>query len=217
MSGTIKWIFFDLGSTLIDETEADARRIREMIADTGIDEAAYCEKRLEMIRRGLPGDQAAIEFFGLTKGPWRSEYETPYPDASPILSELKRRGFKMGVIANQNPGTRQRLENWKLLSFFDIIAASAELGVAKPDPAIYEWAMTQADCLAKDAAMVGDRLDNDVAPANRLGMHSIRLLRGLGAYHEAQCDDEIPECTIQTLEEILTTEFVVRGSTRKSS
>ena len=36
MLQTIEWIFFDLGSTLIDETKADARRIREMIAGTNI-------------------------------------------------------------------------------------------------------------------------------------------------------------------------------------
>ncbi len=43
----INWIFFDLGSTLIDETAADARRITEMISGTDITEEAYREKRLE--------------------------------------------------------------------------------------------------------------------------------------------------------------------------
>ena len=199
---TTKWIFFDLGSTLIDETEADLRRIREMLAGTNITKEIYCEKRLEMIKSGLPGDQAAIDFFGLTKAPWRSEEETPYHDAEPTLSELKRRGFKLGVIANQNPGTKLRLADWNLLEYFDVIAASAELGIAKPDPAIFQWALNQADCLAQNAVMVGDRLDNDIAPAGRLGMHTVRILRGIGAYHEPQSDDELPEYTIQTLAEI---------------
>ena len=202
MLSTVKWIFFDLGSTLIDETEADLRRIREMIAGTGITEKAYSEKRLEMIRRGLPGDQASIEFFGLTKTPWHNEDETPYPDAAPTLAELKRRGMKLGLIANQNPGTKRRLADWEMLPYFDMIAASAEVGAAKPDPAIFKWALRQTDCLPREAAMVGDRLDNDVAPANRLGMHSIRLLRGLAAYHEPQSAEEVPEYTIHTLGDI---------------
>ncbi len=199
----LPWIFFDLGSTLIDETDADLRRIREMTAGTAVTAEAYCAKRLEMIRRGLPGDQAAIAYFGLTKTPWPSEEEKPYPDAVPTLEELKRRGFRLGVIANQNQGTEARLAAWGLLSFFDVIAASAELGLAKPDPAIFRWALERAGCDALRAVMVGDRLDNDIAPANRLGMHSVRLLRGLGAYHRPQSADERPAYTVRTLPELL--------------
>jgi len=203
MSLTVKWVFFDLGSTLIDETAADTRRIKEMISGTNITEEEYREKRLEMIRKGRNGDLSAIEYFALTKTPWHSEDEVPYPDAVPTLTELKRRGYKLGVIANQNYGTEVRLKNWNLLRFFEVIAASAELGMAKPDPAIFEWALKKADCSPQNAVMVGDRMDNDMEPANCLGMHSVRLKRGLGAYHEPQSDDEVPEYTISMLAELL--------------
>ncbi|MBQ4227967.1 MAG: HAD-IIIA family hydrolase [Clostridia bacterium] len=199
----VQWVFFDLGSTLIDETAADTRRIREMIAGTDVTEQAYREKRLEMIRNGRNGDLSAMEFFALTKTPWHSEDEIPFPDAASILKELKRRAYRLGVIANQNIGTVQRLKNWNLLQYFDVIAASAELGMAKPDPAIFEWALKQACCKAQNAVMVGDRMDNDIAPANRLGMHTVRLKRGLGAYHEPQSDKEKTEFTISTLVELL--------------
>ena len=184
MLHSVEWVFFDLGSTLIDETEADRRRIREMI------------------RRGLPGDGAAIAFFGLRKAPWHNEEERSYPDVVPALSALKDRGFRLGVIANQNPGTERRLSDWGMLTFFDCVAASAERGTAKPDPALFRWALSRAGCPVEHAVMVGDRLDNDIAPANRLGMHSVRLLRGLGALHEPQCADERPEHTIRTLSEL---------------
>ena len=200
---TVKWVFFDLGSTLIDETAADTRRIKEMISGTKITEEAYREKRLEMIQKGRNGDLSAIEYFALTKTPWPSELEVPYLDATPTLQELRQRGYKLGVIANQNYGTEQRLKNWGLFHFFEVIAASAELGMTKPDLAIFEWALKQADCSPQNAVMIGDRMDNDVAPANRLGIHSVRLKRGLGAYHEPQTDDEVPEYTISTLAELL--------------
>ncbi len=199
----IRWVFFDLGSTLIDETKADLHRIQEMTKETSVTKEEYCKKRLEMIHQGLPGDQAAINHFGLVKTPWHSEDEVPYPDSVTTLSELNRGGFKIGLIANQNPGTKQRLANWNLLQFFDVIAASAELGISKPNPAIFQWALTEANCLAKNAVMVGDRLDNDIAPANRMGMHTVRILRGLGAYHEPKSTDELPEYTILTLVELL--------------
>ncbi len=197
-----EWIFFDLGSTLIDETQADLHRIRDMIAGTDVTEEMYRKKRLERIAKGLPGDQAAIAFFGLTKTPWHSEDETPYADAEPILSELRRRGYRLGVIANQNAGTEERLKNWGLFPFFDVVAASAELGVAKPDPAIFQWALSKANCEPENAVMVGDRLDNDIAPANRLGMYTVRLLRGIGAYHTQQSSDEYPDVAIHTLFEL---------------
>ena len=199
----INWIFFDLGSTLIDETAADARRITEMISGTDITEEAYREKRLEMIQKGLNGDLSTIDYYGLTKTPWHSEDEVPYPDVVSTLTELKQRGYKLGVVANQNYGTEQRLKQWNLLQFFDSIAASAELGMAKPDPEIFEWALNQANCCPQNAIMVGDRMDNDIAPANRLRMHTVRLLRGLGACHNPQSVDEKPEYTISSLSELL--------------
>lgn len=203
MLSDIKWIFFDLGSTLIDETVADTHRILEMISGTDITEEAFREKRFEMIRKGLNGDLSTIDYFGLTKTPWHSEDEVPYPDVVSTLMELKQRGYKLGVIANQNYGTEDRLNNWNLRQFFDVIAASAELSMEKPDPVIFEWALNQADCRPQDAVMIGDRMDNDIAPANRLGIHTVRLKRGLGAYHEPQSDDETPESTISMLKELL--------------
>lgn len=203
MLADIKWIFFDLGSTLIDETEADTRRIKEMISGTNITEEAFREKRFEMIRKGLNGDLSTIDYFGLTKTPWHSEDEVPYTDVVSVLTELQQHGYKLGVVANQNYGTKQRLNNWNLLQFFNIIAASAELGMEKLNLAIFEWALNQADCCPQNAVMVGDRMDNDMAPANSLGMHTVRLLRGLGAYHKPQSVDEKPEYTISSLAKLL--------------
>ena len=199
----IQWVFFDRGSTLIDETEADRLRIREMTAGTEVTEEIYREKRLAFIRQGRPGDQAAIAFFGLTKTPWHSEAELPYPDAEPTLAALKRLGFRLGVIANQEPGTEQRLSNWGLRRYFDVVVASAEAGCAKPDPAIFRTALDQAGCSPSEAVMVGDRLDNDIAAVGRLGFHTARLLRGLGAYHEPQSPGERAEHTIRELTELI--------------
>ena len=203
MPDAIQWVFFDLGSTLIDETEADRQRIREMTAGTDITEAQYREKRAEYIRQGRSGDPAAIAFFGLTKTPWRSELEKPCPDAAPTLKALKGRGFRLGVIANQNPGTAERLQNWNLLQYFDVVAASAEAGVAKPDPAIFRMALERAGCAPAQTVMVGDRIDNDVAPARALGMHSVRVLQGPGAFYRPHSLEEEPEYTIRALGELV--------------
>ena len=198
----ISWIFFDLGSTIIDETKADLHRIQEMTAGTDVTIEAYCAKRLEFFRQGLSGDKEAAAFFGLTKTPWHNEDEVLFPDAVPALMELKRQGFKLGVIANQKPGMRERLKNWNMLKYFDVMAISSELGIEKPDPEIFKWALGEADCPTPNAVMVGDRLDNDIAPANQIGMYTIRVLRGPRACQEPRSVNERPNQTIKTLRDI---------------
>lgn len=95
MKLNVKWVFFDLGSTLIDETKADTRRIKEMISGTEVTEKAYREKRLEMIREGKNGDLSAIEYFALSKTPWHSEDEVPFLPAvfSKSLDKLRFRAI----------------------------------------------------------------------------------------------------------------------------
>ena len=204
LNKNINWIFFDLGSTIIDETKADLRRIQEMTAGTDVTIEAYCRKRLEFFCQGLSGDKEAAAFFDLKKTPWHNEDETLFPDAIPTLTKLKHQGFKLGIIANQKPGMRERLKNWDILKYFDMLAISSELGMEKPDPEIFKWALEQANCPAPNAAMVGDRLDNDIVPANQIGMYTIRVLRGPRACQEPRSANEQPAQTIKTLADLTT-------------
>ncbi|MBR6412600.1 MAG: HAD family hydrolase [Alphaproteobacteria bacterium] len=215
LSKNINWIFFDLGSTIIDETKADLHRIQEMTAGTNVTVERYYEKRLEFFRQGLSGDKEATAFFGLIKTPWHNEDETLFPDAVATLTELKHRGLKLGVIANQNTGMRERLKNWNLLKYFDVMAISSELGMEKPDPEMFKWALKQANCPAQNAAIVGDRLDNDIVPANQIGMYTIRVLRGPRACQEPRNINEQPDQTIGTLADILTNPYL-RGGTERN-
>lgn len=82
--------FFDMGSTLIDETATNKHRIYEMIAGTDITYHQYMEKKLYNIKQNKPADQKAINFFGLTKTPWHKEDEILYPDAMECLTQLYR-------------------------------------------------------------------------------------------------------------------------------
>ncbi len=157
----IKWIFFDIGSTLVDETKAYDHRAQEMLAGTSITFEEFDNVRIAYARQGLDGNSAAIKHLGLFKAPWHSEDEVPYADVYSVLSELRHRGYKLGIIANQNPGTEERLQNWGLRHFFDVIVTSAELGYAKPDKEIFEKAFEFAGCTPEESVMVGDRLDND--------------------------------------------------------
>lgn len=78
-----------------------------------------------------------------------------------LLRALRRRGVP--VLALSNFGSEPfdlACTHYDFLGEFDAVVVSAELGVAKPDPAIYE-------CLERRAGMAGDRLlFTDDVPAN---------------------------------------------------
>ncbi|MCM1040460.1 MAG: HAD family hydrolase [Ruminococcus sp.] len=197
-----KWIFFDVGTTLVDETEAYDHRIRDMIAGTDITFEQFQEKRRFFAKQNLKGDLEAIRYFGLTKTPWHKEDEIPYPDAETILQYLCGKGYKVGVIANQSAGTAKRLKRWGLLKYIDVVAASAELGVAKPDRGIFYKAFEMAGCTAPETVMVGDRLDNDIRPAKELGMMTVWIRQGFAIYQNPQSVEEQPDYIVDNLSEL---------------
>ncbi len=199
----IKWIFFDVGSTLVDETEAYDHRVQDIIAGTDITFQEFDDMRIALACQGLDGNSAAIKHFGLTKTPWHSEDEVPYPDAKSTLAALIQMGYKLGIIANQKLGTAERLENWGLRQYFDVIAASAEIGYAKPDKRIFEKALEMAGCTARESVMVGDRLDNDMIPAKALGMRTVWIKNGLAQYQSEELGKDIADVQIASLSELL--------------
>lgn len=199
----IKWIFFDVGSTLVDETEAYAHRAREMISGTGITFKEFDDIRIALAKQGLDGNSAAIKYFGLTKTPWHSEDELPYSDTQSTLAALVDKGYKLGIIANQKLGTKERLDSWGLRQYFDVIAASAEIGYAKPDKEIFEKAFELAKCTAAESMMVGDRLDNDIIPAKSLGMKTVWIKNGLAQHQNIELGEGVADYQIHSLSEIL--------------
>lgn len=198
----VKWIFFDVGSTLVDETKAYDHRAREMIEETDITFSDFDSKRIELAKQGFDGNSEAIKYFGLKKTPWHSEDEEPFVDALETLEALKERGYGLGVIANQVTGTAQRLDAWGLLKYFDVVAASAELGVAKPDKLIFEKAFELAGCQPHNSVMVGDRVDNDILPAKALGMRTVWIRKGLAIYQQIDLGKNIADWVIDTLSDL---------------
>lgn len=199
----IKWIFFDIGSTLVDETEAYDHRVRDMIAGTDITFQEFDKVRMSFALQGYDGNSEAIKYFRLKKTPWYSEDEIPFPDACSTLETLCRRGYQLGIIANQNPGLGKRLQNWGLHQYFEVIASSAEIGYAKPNQKIFIRAFALAGCTAEESVMVGDRLDNDIIPAKSVGMKTVWLKTGLAKYQDAQLGIGFADHQINSLSELL--------------
>lgn len=194
----IEIVFFDIGGVLYDDTvyaRAWHRALRDAGArftDADFDEE-YTRARIEqsgsfrrrLISRFLPeGDLRELE--ALAARSWHYPPSALYEDAIPCLEQLRPR-YRLGVIANQPGEVRGAMQRDRLDGFFEVWGISDELGVGKPDPALFELAVRAAGTDPGAAVMVGDRLDYDMRPARSVGMRAIWMLRG-----EAP-DDPTPE------------------------
>lgn len=195
-------LFFDLGSTLIDESDCIEYRISELLRQENAPKREVLEKRMIEIaaQNGLPYKQAAAEY-GLLTSKWRKDLEKLYDGVPQLLKRLSGR-YKLGVIANQSLGTEQRLKKFGIRDYFDVIIASAEAGVSKPDPEIFLLAMRQAGCTPEDCCMIGDRLDNDIEPAGALGMKTIWVRQGPNAPGNVDLIANKPDVTVECITQI---------------
>ena len=64
-------------------------------------------------------------------------------------------------------------------------------------------ALDAASCRPENAVMVGDRLDNDIRPAKRLGMRTVRIRKGIAGYAGPAGPEEVPDYSVDSLSELL--------------
>ena len=64
-------------------------------------------------------------------------------------------------------------------------------------------ALERANCLPENAVMIGDRLDNDILPAKRVGLKTIWIRQGFGGMGTPAAEEEIPDCFVNNLQELL--------------
>lgn len=108
-----------------------------------------------------------------------------HPETLPVLEELKKRGFTLGVIANWEPSLRRFLAEFEIDAYFTVITSSMEAGVAKPDPLLFRKATKEAGVSAGEALHVGPSIEEDVTGAISAGMRPVWLNRtGIVTGHE---------------------------------
>ena len=146
-------------------------------------------------------DDEDVIAFVRSSGRYPKELEAPYPQAQRLLARLEGR-YQLGIIANQPPGTAERLQAYGLSGYFEVCVSSGDIGISKPDAAIFHLALEQAECAPGDAVMIGDRLDNDIRPANELGFRTVRILQGPGRLQQPREDGETPDATVADLDEL---------------
>ncbi len=125
---------------------------------------------------GLEPDPALVEDLLETE---RTSLETRvhlFDDSLPTLRALRARGIRTGLVSNCSRSTRPVVDRLGLEQEVDTVVLSFEVGAAKPEPAIYRYALDRLDTSADDAAFVDDQsLYCDGATA--VGMRTYLIVR----------------------------------------
>ena len=196
-----KWIFFDIGSTLVDESAVYENRIEEITQSNNIDRNEFVAKVIQRAQTDPIPIMSVAKDYGVKVPAWRHDLEVLYPDTNELLQRLSQK-YKIGIIAYQDFGTEQRLTDFNVHQYINLVIASAEEGVAKPDLRIFQIALARADCKPEEAVMAGDRIDNDIIPANKIGMTTVWIKQGFGSYAEPETVEEQPDYIVNSLAEI---------------
>ena len=138
----VKWIFFDVGCTLIDETQMWAHRneeTRQMAEAIGrkVTVQEIMDKETACAEAYIPIAPTVAKWLGLPDmAKYRGEFEELYPGAEEVLAKLHKH-YKLGVIANQPDNLDGRLEKLGILKHFDVVVSSHDVGCVKPDERIF--------------------------------------------------------------------------------
>lgn len=119
-----------------------------------------------------------------------AEHHTPTntlaPDAHATLTALRARGYTLGLITNRSRPCQEELETLGIAHYFNLILTAGEVNSYKPDPAIFEHALTRTDIAPEAALYIGDNYYADVVGAERAGLTPI-LIDPDRVFPEATC------------------------------
>jgi HAD superfamily hydrolase (TIGR01549 family) len=124
------------------------------------------------------------------------------PEVDGLLHRLRGRGLRLGIVANQPVRARERLARVGIGDLFDYLGLSALTGRRKPDPRAFQAAAEALGVSPAACIMVGDRIDNDIAPAKALGMATIQLRGGRHRRQRPRSPAETPDAVVTDVREL---------------
>ena len=124
------------------------------------------------------------------------------PEIDGLLRRLHRLGLSLGIVANQPETARERLARAGIGDLFDYQGLSGLGGLRKPDPRAFLAAAEALSVPPADCVMVGDRIDNDIAPAKALGMAAILLRTGRHRRQRPRSESEMADAVVTDVPEL---------------
>jgi HAD superfamily hydrolase (TIGR01509 family) len=184
---SLRAVVFDLWGTLIDASAEELRALRRRTARrAGIEEERFDSLWAETYRERETGpilpalravgiaDEALEEILA-----WRREVIqkalVPADGALDVLADVRRRGLRTGLITMCTQEVSELWPQTELAPLIDESVFSCEVGLAKPDPRIYELLCERLEVAPADALYVGDGANDELPGAERAGMRAVLL------------------------------------------
>ncbi|MEV8440100.1 HAD-IA family hydrolase [Actinosynnema sp. NPDC051121] len=180
----IEAVFFDVGEILVDET----REYGTWADWLGVPRHTFSAVFGAIIAQGKDYRETFQAFrpgFDLTEErerraaagqPETFGEDNLYADARPCFEQLREAGLRVGLAGNQTSRAERILKALDLP--VDVIGTSDSWGVEKPSPAFFDRVVREAGVAAESVLYVGDRLDNDIRPAQQVGIATALIRRG---------------------------------------
>ena len=187
-AGSLRAVWFDVGETLIDESReygswADwlgvPRHTFSAVFGAVIARGGDYREVFQYFRPGFDLRQERQARLDAGLGEYLNGLDL-YPDARSCLQVLRDAGFFVGVAGNQTARAGRFLCELNLPC--DVLATSDDWGAEKPTAAFFDKLVSVSGHERDQIAYVGDRLDNDIAPAARAGLRTVWVRRGPWGY-----------------------------------
>ncbi|HET9530079.1 MAG TPA: HAD-IA family hydrolase [Blastocatellia bacterium] len=194
----VKAIFFDAGGTLIhlDSARIAGLVAEELGIELALDGFSLAQGRAmtrvaEMVAAGLgTTENLKRQFYsmllpeiGIPETSLASAVESVLrlareemlwriagESAASVLERLKERGYLLAVVSNSDGRIERAFKQAALDRYFDFFIDSFIVGVEKPDPAIFRFALERARISPHEAAYIGDLYHNDMVCARKAGL-----------------------------------------------
>ncbi|UCE26361.1 MAG: HAD family hydrolase [Candidatus Coatesbacteria bacterium] len=221
----IEWVFIDVGGPIVDDgrwvaflERALAARLRELGHDVTDEQVVGYRDEAEKLRVARPtvaviarfvdDEAAAIEVFRSIYRDLKNAPDETYVELNAVrerapegLARLAER-YKLATITNNINEVADLLDRVGVGRYFDFHWISEAAGCAKPAPEFFRGALERAGCEPEAALMVGDRLDNDIGPAKRLGMWAARVGGDHYTWQKPTDESEVPDVEAADLYEL---------------
>jgi putative hydrolase of the HAD superfamily len=123
------------------------------------------------------------------------------PGALDVLVALRERGCKLGVVTNGFAATHHdKIDRLGLRGLMDAFFIADEVGMIKPDPALYRHACRVLGSEPARTAMVGDRYGRDVLGAHEVGLFTVLVdVHGI----PIPADGPRPDADVQSVADVI--------------
>src|SRR2546426_8943050 len=150
----------------------------------------WMRQLLELIIDDNPSDQLVRKAIKIIVEA-RAANAVAFDDADSTLRKLSGRDVKLGIISNvsSHEVAMGILDNVRLTQYFDEVVTSASVGIRKPDPGIFRYALMQFKVRPEQAVMVGDSEIHDIGGGYVAGLKTVlvdrrqRVEKSLADYH----------------------------------